>query len=151
METFRKIKLKKQKDEGSSDTSSSMSQSLMSSKSSNIMNILTEAEKLEIKYMIGTALLTHLRQVTIRLILQKEMSDRTEQEIDRLICFLKSVDFFRNQANIGYVAYRELAQCLTYREYQKGQIVYMVKEEAKEFFLILTGTVEEVQKNEAIN
>lgn len=83
-----------------------------------MMIILTESEKNEIKRRIGHAFLNILKQATIRIILQKDPMMRTEIEIDRVIKLLQSFDFFKNNKKLSYCDYRDLAQMMTYEEFE---------------------------------
>lgn len=71
--------------------------------------LLTESEKNEIKRKIGRAMLNILKQATIRIILQKNPADRREDEIDRIIAMLKSIPYFKDDKNLSYPDYRDLA------------------------------------------
>ena len=79
--------------------------------------ILTESERSAIKMRIGDALLTILKNATIRIILQKNPNKRTEVEIDRVIKLLKSFTFFKENKTLTYSNYRDLAQMMTYKEF----------------------------------
>lgn len=89
-----------------------------------MMKILTESEKNEIKRRIGDAFLNILKQATIRIILQKDPNQRTETEIDRVIKLLQSFDFFKNNQKLTYCDYRDLAQMMTYEEFEKESCIY---------------------------
>ena len=78
------------------------------------MLMITESEKNEIKRRIGLSFLNILKQATIRIILQKAPTKRTEVEIDRVIKLLQSFDFFKNNKKLTYSNYRDLAQMMTY-------------------------------------
>lgn len=53
-----------------------------------IMNILTESQKNEIKRNIGNVFRKVLLQAEVKLILMKQPINRTEREIDRVVFFL---------------------------------------------------------------
>ena len=91
-----------------------MMESFDETKKSQMLVILTESEKNEIKRRIGDAFLDILKQATIRIILQKDPRQRTETEIDRVIKLLQSFEFFKNNKKLSYCDYRDLAQMMTY-------------------------------------
>ena len=68
--------------------------------------------------------LNMLKQATIMIILQKDQIDRTEKEYDRVIALLKSIEFFQKNKQLSYSDYRELAQRITYVEFEKDKSIY---------------------------
>lgn len=101
--------------------------------------ILTESKKNEIKNQIGQAFLDILKKATIRIILQKESVKRTEEEIDRIIKLLKGFEFFQSNKKLSYCDYRDLAQMMTYKEYEPDSIIYDFDQSADNFFVVLNG------------
>lgn len=76
--------------------------------------------------------------------------DRRDDEIDRVIQLLKSLDFLKQNKGLSYVHYRDLAISMSYQEYEKDQCVYMIGQEADSVFVVLNGEVQEQQKNSKI-
>ena len=52
---------------------------------------------------------------------------------------------------LHYEAYRELASRITYKQYEKDDIIYYQGDDVKHMYIILNGTVAQVTKNEAID
>ena len=115
------------------------------------MLLLTESEKEAIKRRIGDAFLSILKKATIRIILQKDPTIRSEIEIDRVINLLKSFEFFQNNKKLSYVDYRDLAQMMTYQEFDPGSTIYDFSEVADKFYVLLNGQVIEEIKNPNID
>ena len=113
--------------------------------------MLTLAEKQDIKRKIGAAFLLILKTATIRIILQKNPADRSEKDIDRLIHFLKEIDYFKNNKELTYGDYRELSQLFTYREYDTNCVIYSKGDIPRHFFILLNGRVSQIEKNEIID
>ena len=65
-----------------------------------IMSILTESQKNEIKRNIGNVFRKVLLQAEVKLILVKQPINRTEREIDRVVFFLKTSQFLSRDKNL---------------------------------------------------
>lgn len=68
-----------------------------------------------------------------------------------MIALLKSFEFFRNNRQLSYGDYRELAQLMTFKMFQKDSPVYMKGEIADNFYVVLNGSVSEQIKNPIID
>lgn len=96
-------------------------------------------------------MLNILKKATIRIILQKNPSSRTEREIERLIELLQSFEFFSQNKKLSYIEYRDLAQLLTYKEFKKDTFIYEQGQEVENFYVVLNGSVNQVEKNPKID
>lgn len=104
------------------------------------MNLLTESEINKIKRNIGDAFRKILQQAEIKLILKRPSNHRTESDIDKVISFLQGYHFLANQKKLSYSDFRELAQSLTFKEFQPGEDVYKYGDVPEHFFIVLTGS-----------
>ena len=103
--------------------------------------MLTEAEINKIKREIGDVFRRVLQQAEVKLILKKPPHMRKEEEFDKLVKFLMKYDYLTQQKNLQYSEMRELAQLLTYEEYEPGQQIYNYGEEPENFYMVLKGHV----------
>lgn len=83
--------------------------------------MLTEAERNTIKRNIGDVFRKVLGLAEVKIILRKELHDRTEEDFDKLVRFLYKLDKFKNKKKYAYSEMRELAQILQYKEVKKGE------------------------------
>lgn len=74
--------------------------------------------------------------------MQKEPSSRSEKEYDRVIALLQGIDFFKQNKQLSYSDYRELAQLMTYVEFDRDQFVYKSGDTPENFYVILNGQIE---------
>ena len=79
-----------------------------------------------------------LVKATIRIILQKKPALRREDEIDRVIVFLKSLEFLSSN-HLTYADYRDLANSMKYQEFKKDEYVYRYGQQANHVFVVLKG------------
>lgn len=83
--------------------------------------------------------------------MQKNPNHRSEVEVDRVIKLLKSFPFFKNNENLSYCDYRDLAQLMTYKEFSAGSTIYTFQDHADNFYVLLNGYVSEEIKNPYID
>lgn len=91
-----------------------------------------------------------LKQATIRIILQKDPTERSEREIERVIELLQGFEFFSKNKKLSYSEYRELALLMTYKEFSRDSFIYEQGQDAESFYVVLNGSVSEVEKNPKI-
>lgn len=115
------------------------------------MKLLTESEINRIKRNIGDAFRNVLQQAEVKLILKRPPYQRKEHDLDKLVSFLQGYDFLRDQKKLSYSDFRELAQSLTYKEYEKDTDVYKYGDVPEHFFIVLTGSVSHQVRNEVID
>jgi len=104
-----------------------------------------------IRKCIGTALHRVLSLATIKLILKKDPAERTEEEIERIIKVLQNNDYFKKQRNLQNYHYRELSQCLKYKEVEKDAAIYSFGDTPQSLYLIMQGRVSEEAQNPIID
>ena len=75
------------------------------------------------------------------LILKKSPKQRSEDDLDHVIKMLQGLDFLRQNKNITYKDYRDLAMLMEYEEFQKDEPVYQIGETPEKFYVILSGSV----------
>lgn len=68
-----------------------------------------------------------------------------------MIALLKDIDFFNNNKQLTYSDYRELAQLMTYVEFEQDQFIYKSGDTAENFYVILNGQVDQKMKNPVID
>ena len=112
----------------------------------DVMKVLTESERNKIKREIGDAFRKVLKQAEVKLILKKSPRLRAEPEIDKLVKFLDGYDYLKKK-NLTYSEMRELAQLVTFNEYQKDEEVYKFGDEPQNFYIVLNGSVSLQEKN----
>lgn len=117
----------------------------------DFFSLLTESKKNEIKRMIGSALLNILKQVTIRIILRKQLYQRTEEDVQRLVRLLKSQVVFKKFHKMGEDDYRELTKYITYHEVVRGEAVITEGEKVQSFYVVLRGRANAHQRNPQIH
>lgn len=106
--------------------------------SADIMNLLTQSEIYEIKRRIASVLRDQLYLAEIRIILKKKPSFRSEDEIDKLIDKLKTIQFFQDK-KLSYSEYRDLTQTIKYQELAEDDFVYKKGTVDHNFYLMLFG------------
>ena len=83
--------------------------------------------------------------------MQKPPTKRSEIEIDRIINLLKGFKFFQNNKKLSYCDYRDLAQMMTYKEYDKDAHIYDFDQVADSFYVVLNGQACELIQNPNID
>ena len=67
-----------------------------------------------------------------------------------LISMLQSIPYFNSSKKLSYGDFRELSQLLKLREYEPNSLIYSEGDAPEYFFIVLTGSVCEFQKNRKI-
>ena len=84
----------------------------------------------------------------MRKILPKEMSKRTEEDLDELVRLIKDISFFKDRSSLKTQDIRELAACFKFKEVNEGNNVINYGDIGENFYLIIQGIVSVLIKNE---
>lgn len=112
--------------------------------------LLTESRKNEIKRQIGQAFLDILKQLTIKKIIGRKISRRTDWETQQLISLIRGQDVFRKQRLLKENDMRQIAKSLTYLELNEGDHVWRYGDPAEYYYIVLRGKVSVEQPNEKV-
>lgn len=91
-------------------------------------------------------MLEHLKFVSYKVILEKPKLNRTSKEIRILINLLKKQSVLNNH-DLEDSDYKELANSLTFREFEANEEVYSYHDKPDEFYIIVNGTVSRHERN----
>ena len=117
----------------------------------DVLAKMSQEEKQKIKDRIGSVILAHLKNLTIRIILQKTPKDRSKKDAERLVRYLKGLSEIEAYKEfLTESDFKQLASKITYRQMNKDDFVYKIGESADEFFILLEGVASEEIKNESI-
>lgn len=77
---------------------------------------MSKEEKQKIKDRIGSVILAHLKNLTIRIILQKTPKDRSKKDAERLVRYLKGLSEIEAYKEfLTESDFKQLASKITYR------------------------------------
>ena len=85
------------------------------------------------------------------MLISKCAKDRTEHETENIIDFLKSLQFFKKNNKLTYLHYRDYCTMLTYKEYEVGEDIYQMGDVPQGIYIVLSGSVTSVIRNEVID
>lgn len=112
---------------------------------------MSPEKKQQIKDKIGSVILNHLKNLTIRIILKKEPEIREPKEIERVANYLKSIkDFEPYRLYLTDADFKQLASKVTFKEFKNDDLIYKIGESADSFNIMLEGSAVEEIKNQSI-
>lgn len=112
--------------------------------------MLTDAEKNRIKRDIGNVFHQLLTLAEVKRAIRIPAYVRSEKDTARIVKLLKSQEIFKDK-QFSNQEFRELADNLTFREYQADEVIYSYDHQPKNFYMVLSGQVNIEIKNPDID
>jgi signal-transduction protein with cAMP-binding, CBS, and nucleotidyltransferase domain len=75
---------------------------------------------------------------------------RSKADLEFLYEFIKDIKFFQDMKDLTYERYEKICRCLNIEVFSKGDTVFEYGSFGEEFYVIITGSVEVLVPNQAI-